>query len=60
MKNVKQITFDEALERTRAGEIVYAIDTKKNLPRLKQFKMLSIGEVVINADNYIYQIWEED
>lgn len=58
MKTIKQIDFTEALERTRKGEKVYAVDLFTNkTPATRLFKNLSIGDALKNE--YVYQVVEE-
>lgn len=58
MRTIKQIDFTEALERTRKGEKVYAVDLMTNkTPTTKLFKNLLIGDAL--KTEYIYQIVEE-
>ena len=58
MKKIKQIEFSEALERTRNGEQVYAVEIKANkAPTTKLVRNLTIGDAL--KTNYIYQIVEE-
>lgn len=56
-KKLIQIDFNEALERTRNGEKVYAIDVTGKTPIIKRFKTLVI-DIALNTD-YIYTIIEE-
>lgn len=54
---IKQIDFTEALERTRNGEKVYALDITGKTPMIKRFKTLVI-DIALNTD-YVYVIAEE-
>lgn len=56
-KKLIQIDFNEALERTRNGEKVYAIDITGKTPTIKRFKNLVI-DIALNTD-YVYIIIEE-
>lgn len=59
MKTVKQINFEEALERTRNGETVYAVNLKvKEKPVTKLFRNLVIGDAI--ETDYIYQVVIEE
>lgn len=58
MKKLKQIDFNEALERARKGEEVYAVDLNSNKsPVTKLFRRLTISEVI--KDDLIFEIVEE-
>lgn len=56
MKTVKQISFEEAIELTRKGELVYAVNLKEK-PVTKLFRNLVIGEAL--ETDYVYQVVEE-
>lgn len=57
MRTVKQISFEEALERTRNGETVYAVNLKEK-PVTKLFRNLVIGDAI--ETDYIYQVVIEE
>lgn len=59
MLTVKQIDFNEALERTRKGEKVFAVDISKAAPSTKLFRNLTIDEAVKKSNTLIYQIVEK-
>lgn len=59
MLTVKQIDFNEALDRTRKGEKVFAVDISKAAPSTKPFRNLTIDEAVKKSNALIYQIVEE-
>lgn len=59
MLTVKQIDFNEALDRTRKGEKVFAVDISKAAPSTKLFRNLTIDEAVKKSNALIYQIVEE-
>lgn len=60
MKILKQIDFNEALERARKEERVYAIDLGSDKKvTVKLFNRLEMYDALTN-DNYIYAIVEED
>lgn len=56
-ERLKEIDFNEALERTRKGERVYAFDLSVDKITMKLFSRLEISEVVSNG--YSYYIVEE-
>ena len=59
MRNLKQISFKEAIERVRNGERAYVIDLKTdNKVIVKLFSRMEIGDALNNPD-YLYAVVEE-
>lgn len=59
MKSLKQIDFNEALERTRKGEKVFVTNISKDSPTVRLFKKLTIEEALRHNENLVYQTVEE-
>lgn len=57
MKKLKEISFNEALERAKNLETVYAVDINAKDPKLMKLNTLTIGKVMTH--DYIYQVIEE-
>lgn len=58
MRNLKQIDFNEALDRARSGERVYAVDlSAENKLTMKLFNRLEIADAL--RSDYTYMIAEE-
>ena len=46
-RKLKEVTFEEAIEKARGGEVVFAFDlTQANKITVKQFNRLEISEAV--------------
>ena len=59
MAKIKQIDINEALELTKTRADIYVIaNTEK--PVIKNFKNMSVGNVISEADNHIIFVIEED
>lgn len=56
-RRLKEIDFNEALERTRKGERVYAFDLSADKISMKLFSRLEISEAV--SKDYSFYIVEE-
>ena len=56
-RRLKEIDFNEALERTRKGERVYAFDLSADKISMKLFSRLEISETV--TKDYSFYIVEE-
>ena len=56
-RTLREIDFNEALERTRKGERVYAFDLTKDTLTVKHFGRLALSEAV--SKDYSFYVVEE-
>lgn len=59
IKTFKTLEFFEAVERSKYGEKVYAIDFNANKPIVKLFSKLTVDDAINNENDLVFAIVEE-